>query len=83
MLKIKDNIDLKELEKFGFVCVCDRYVNEYIDEEQGYSSEEVRVQIDSRVIYYSTMWDIAQNSLDIIYSLIKADLVEKVENDGN
>ena len=47
MLKVKDNVDLKELEKYGFV-----------DDE----------------IYTNS------DTLDFIYDLIKADLIEKVDD---
>ena len=30
MLKIKDNVDLKELEKFGFEYIVDNYVEKYV-----------------------------------------------------
>lgn len=79
MLKIKDNIDLKELEKFGF--------------EKGFRLEfsspvvTITVTKDRNVIITSpdnTWWDKEyyynyESDTDIIYDLIKADLVEKVD----
>jgi hypothetical protein len=82
MLKIKDSVPLSELEKFGFVEDLECWKCEHSKCEN--DEQEVRVEKETYVIYISTTWDIAQNSLDIIYSLIKADLVEKVEiNDTN
>lgn len=79
MLKIKDSVDLSELEKFGFVDDLEYWKCEH--SKMRNDEQEVRVEKNSREIYIATTWDIAQNSLDIIYSLIKADLVEKVENE--
>lgn len=72
MLKIKDSVELKELEKFGF----DGNVYYY---SQIYKDELIFVHRDSRIIALDTM-DNIRESLDVIYSLIKADLVEKFEN---
>lgn len=73
MLKIKDNIDLKELEKYGFkeekICMSK-------DLYQGY--EDINIYQDDRQIDISLDgWE--TNNLDILYDLIKDDLVEKVE----
>ena len=74
MLKIKDNVDLKELEKFGF--------KKY---EYGYCTEDTYVPIKPPNGYESNR-EICENShestptyADTLYDLIKADLVEKVE----
>ena len=83
MLKIKDDVDLKELEKYGF-----KY-----DEEMKYWYKHclgtfnifivlTEDDIDSfkgQIVFYN---DSAFNTtlyLDTLYDLIKADLVEKVE----
>ena len=69
MLKIKDNVDLKELEKFGFVQIHNHY--------------EI-TKGNSGLIVYTRKRAIANfnycNSdiLTVLYDLIKADLVEKV-----
>lgn len=73
MLKIKDNIDLKELEKYGFkeekifmskdLYQRYEYINIYQDDRQ------IDIELDG--------WE--TNNLDILYDLIKDDLVEKVE----
>ena len=75
MLKIKDNISLDELEKFGF---------EFNGKEWQYtnfSSEVMAVQY-NRYIYIlvDNMFNIAEETFDIFYDLIKAGMVEKVEN---
>lgn len=77
MLKIKDNVDLKELEKFGF--------RKHIDVYR-YELEEVDHLVIPMVLYvydYERELKITatENSnthkLDIIYDLIQAGLVEK------
>ena len=83
MLKIKNNVDLKELEKFGFTKKIKYYDNGCIS-----------IDIKSKYIYvnniaYSAYGDFIKtrnmkNSQrfyidNILYDLIKADLVEKVE----
>lgn len=80
MLKIKDNIDLKELYKYDFI----NYGNEYIYDNdcEGYkiftNCEERTIMIEARCgdfFNYKEMKD-----LDTLYDLIKAGLVEKVED---
>lgn len=83
MLKIKDSVDLKELEKFGF---------EYIPEDEiyGYYNKFVFIDRMGKEIGYTIPNDtleikISFDSLsyfridDTLYELIKADMVEKVE----
>lgn len=107
MLKIKDNVDLKELEKFGFVCYCKIKQNnangQYYDLHKTYT--EIGYKVDAgvntieiveerknanwifpnkeREIYiFETEYDmgVSEEMLDIIYDLISAGLVEKLEN---
>lgn len=77
MLKIRDGIDLKELEKFGF---------EYFNEIDCY----VRKKFFDRIITIVSIWE-DDNSITsnlnekdtkdlLIDDLIKADLVEKVSD---
>ena len=74
MLKIKDNVDLKELE--------DKYNLDYnsdSDYEGGWSHES----LDKDGVFID-LWDrkitgIDATSLELLYDLIKADLVEKVD----
>ena len=77
MLKIKDNVDLKELEKFGFIYI----------EELGYDGnlfsywnggECVCVDTDDRKIDEMGL-GYSNKDVDTLYDLIKADLVEKVD----
>lgn len=74
MLKIKDNVDLKKLEKFGLIRTTedDGHIDWY----------ELNVENESEYLYIMvSLYDkeIFGNYLDKLYDLIKADLVEKVE----
>ena len=77
MLKIKDNVDVKELEKFGFNC--------YSEEKQLYDKqlyddiEEINIYKDKEICIALDGWE--TNRLDTLYDLIKADLVEKVSDE--
>jgi hypothetical protein len=76
MLKIKDNVDLKELEKFGF------HVKYTIFKKikNLYNEVDAHIYIDAhRNIGVETSGDC--EDLDTLYELIKADLVEKVESE--
>ena len=74
MLKIKDNIDLKELEKFGFE----------LTEKEWYETRDndiwVMVTPISKTIKLSTNSNGIREIDGILYDLIKADLVEKVDS---
>lgn len=72
MLKIKDNIDLKELEH------C--YISDdEFDQLWGY--KEVLFDKDTRVIDTNQFFnDLSDERLDNLYDLIKMDLVEKVSD---
>ena len=82
MLKIKDTVDLKELEKFGFTrCEPDEYYN--VDEERNLSTRYILwengygtmdVEEDTRKIW-------AISNYDVLFDLIQAGLVEKVEGE--
>ena len=79
MLKIKNSVPLSELEKFGF---------SYKEKENyyfvGFPFGGANISIgEKRIIDFDDEWwgddfDI----IDSLFDLIKADLVEKVENDG-
>lgn len=79
MLKIKDNVDLKELEKFGF-----EYTNEY---EQIYNFETNNNSNCILIPYRKIMLRAYEIRVfedfkaDILYDLIQANLVEKVEEE--
>lgn len=74
MLKIKESVDLKELEKFGW------------KKEQGiisqkdfaYKKSSMRVWFKDKH-FSKTDAHFGEEDLDNIYDLIKADMVEKVE----
>jgi hypothetical protein len=83
MLKIKDNVDLKELEKFGFIykeemvksdnlkqVIFNGYYKPYIVDCYMYMIDEETREIELPIY-----------ELDTLYKLIKADLVEEVSNE--
>lgn len=76
MLKIKDNVDLKELEKFGF----DEYIEcyEYIKYDASFY-----VYKDTRIIKFDCSdWGLDKDNgaeiIQVLFDLIQAGLVEKV-----
>ena len=78
MLKIKDNVDLKELEKFDFVrdaCFIDGNGNTM------YYYEFLTVNIATRELYICSGCDeiFGDKEITKLYDLIQARLVEKVE----
>lgn len=77
MLKIKDNIPLKELEKLGF-----EYEDFYDTYEFSVSASVMQVKKDRRLTLEGDVFDEKEGTqyLNVIYSLIKADMVEKVED---
>ena len=82
MLKIKDNVDLKELEKYGFEE--DRwkcYVKTICEGRRGQSFELI-ISLSRRVLEgFANGADGSGEEADLddtLYDLIKADLVEKV-----
>ncbi len=83
MLKIKDNVDLKELEKYGF----EHYPLIYIKESKRYdnymdmnTAKKVYIDEKNRQISVGTNLFNTDIELDTIYDLIKANLVEKVDD---
>ena len=83
MLKIREDVELKELEKYGFKeyndCYSRDYNNDYL----------TRVDKDTReILKVDYEWSFLQNkyyknSTYKIDDLIKADLIEKVEKNGD
>ena len=73
MLKVKDNVDLKELEKYGF------------DLEQTKDEFDLIWGFDSNLLFYKDSkiiilpWNKQEECLNTLYDLIKADLIEKVD----
>lgn len=81
MLKIIDDVDLEELEKFKFRKIDDLGVIDYL-----YSKEQYDLIVsNSRILYlqsdYAISSDIPDELLEILYDLTKAGLVEKVCED--
>lgn len=83
MLKIKDNIELKELEKFGFKS---KY-NEDTGKIKSYSYNNERIEVRNRLIPFHREYNeysvinkeyYDSNIVDILYDLIQEGLVEKV-----
>lgn len=70
MLKIKDNVELKELEKYGFTT-----------EDDGFlwcePHEDICIDTKSKAVIVYGDSEEGNFSLDTLYDLIKADLVEK------
>lgn len=83
MLKIKDNVDLKELEKFGFEYnkLLDEYVIDIATDRRGAC---VELAIRRKYLILDFNGDDTGGSGedyidDTLYDLIKADMVEKIE----
>ena len=93
MLKIKDNVDLKELEKFGFKKQPKPYKGYYICIARGVKILMILSDEANREIMLDKWYDNDQRAhknanckyrsnlqaIDILYDLIQAGLVEKVE----
>ena len=76
MLKIKDNVDLKELEKYGFKK--DELLNTYIKvDKSSYDWEEIicQVKINDRTVWFNKN----QYTVDTMMILLDG-LVEKVDD---
>ena len=83
MLKIKDNINLKEIEKYGFKYIEDKepyYVYDLNDNRTYLVIDEETKEIGIPTSLYGDIPSYYINNFNVIYDLIKADLVEKVDN---
>lgn len=77
MLKIKDNVDLKELEKYGFkYSLGEDWHNYSIDDFDFNLGDKRKLNISFADCYYD---DSIKNFVNLLYDLIKDGLVEKVE----
>lgn len=75
MLKIKDNVDLKELEKYGFK----NKLNMCWKPKKGtWEVIEIKVNLETKIIEFPGLSDMFHTREDTLYDLIKADLVEKI-----
>ena len=88
MLKIKDNVDLKELaKKYNFI-YCQDWSIPYEEDNYGYLMfndnfsivwrDDSKYYIKGKINFCTSP---ASEELDLLYDLIKADLVEKVERE--
>ena len=82
MLKIKDSVDLKELEKYGMLhnpsseCYDYSFINLCIHEED----RDIQININDSAYGFSKNYaNSVEKAKGILYDLIKADLVLKVE----
>ena len=75
MLKIRDDIDLKELEKYGFIFIDhdDLWYSYYYNPE-----ENIKINYSDRELDFY-LCDMTENSINTLYDLIKDGIVEKVE----
>ncbi len=81
MLKIKDNVDLKELEKFGYYKASMYGQPAYIKDSE--YNDTLAIIIETRKLFLDTWGCINEKYLlKVADDLIKADLVEKVSDDN-
>ena len=76
MLKIKDSIDLKELEKYGFRYLLGEDWHYYFDNINLSLGDEREILIDFNSDDYCETE--MMQLMSLLYDLIKVDLVEKV-----
>lgn len=74
MLKIKDNVDLKELEKYGFTLNSKEWYS------FGINGANLLIKPITREIVISSYNTSEYHEPEILYDLIKDGLVEKVED---
>ena len=80
MLKIKDNVDLKELEKYGFE-YCERGFYRYeriINNILAWTLYITRTHHNIQIMVHEPC-TMAKELQCLLYDLIKADLIEKVD----
>lgn len=71
MLRIKKDVDLKELEKFGFEK----------DEEEQYMIKDLDIFVDTEEKELVLDFGFNNENIMVLYDLIQAGLVEKVEEE--
>ncbi len=72
MLKIKDDVELEDIQKFGFTVIDYDFI--WIEE-----TEDIAIDRNKRTILVYGDYEEGNYSLDKLYDLIQAGLVEKVE----
>lgn len=86
MLKIKDNVDLKELEKFGFRTQQNSPSWDFRIKMNKYDYAELSVDYSKEICIYCTTEyrdaDIPDELLVKLFDFIQAGLVEKVEGES-
>ena len=91
MLKLKNNVDLKELEKFGFKPKYDEDTGEikkYVKRAQNNNFNIISFEKEQKLLGNYEMvnyWGlyiekVIKETIDLLYDLIKAGLVEKVSD---
>ena len=78
MLKIKDNVDLKELEKYGFKLNGRNIYEKELYEDDYFCS--ICVAGLKKSVFLEDDYYNSTDDLDALYYLIKENLVEKVED---
>ncbi len=73
MLKIKEEIDLEELEKFGFFLKTKSKISMYVWQNKYYVD---CIEIDLKTREIRCLGD--KNANIVLYDLIKADIVERI-----
>lgn len=77
MIKVKDNIELKELERFGFIKKGDEYVyTEKMSLEILAVQKNRNIYIETQAAYYGA---IVEDLFYKLFELIEEGIVEKVE----
>jgi len=79
MLKIKDNVDLKELEKYGIEKETKELYSDSKNDTGLFFYKNDKYHFKSKNIYMNSH-DFDEDCLDLLYDLIKDGLVEKVED---
>lgn len=84
MLKIKDSVDLKELEKFGFEVFGENtarkiYYNNYNENDTYFMIEHREIWFVENGAKDSNERYFGNPQFDTLYDLIKADMVDKVD----
>lgn len=77
MLKIKENVNLNKLRKFGFVKRKNQFIIN-ICKDKIFQMNGYVVDINNRQIYN---YSVGEDIMDVLFNLINADLVEKVEEE--
>ena len=78
MLKIKNEVDLKELEKFGFKKYIIGHQTKYEYRKKIGNQEIYNIKIDEKRIIHFNQLSVNNELPNIIYDLIQANLVEKI-----